>query len=92
MCQEVLVRDCQNKLRRVWSLVPKTQTKEESDLQCSQVQRQVCNSNSSDEVLNDIPEELCTVQQHARSKHDYSRGDGEEAADRHCHSERVPWM
>ena len=37
---------------------PKTQTKEESDLQCSQVQRQVCNS--SDKVFNDIPEKLCS--------------------------------
>ena len=43
-----------------WSLVSKTQTKEESDLQCSQVQRQVCNSNCNDEVFNYLPEEVCS--------------------------------
>ena len=38
----------------------KTQTKEESDHQCSQVQRQVCNSNCNDEVFNYLPEEVCS--------------------------------
>ena len=43
------------------------------------MQRQVCNSNSSDEVFNDIPEVLCVCSNMFRFKHDYSCGDGEEA-------------
>ena len=39
-------------------MVPMFQTKEESEYQRFQVQRQVCNSISSDEVFNDIPEVL----------------------------------
>merc|ERR1712137_653443 len=67
-CSEVPVQDCQQKARRVCSLVPSIETKEVSDRQCTTSQRsvcqpiskQVCNDvNEPRQVCNDLPEEVC---------------------------------
>ena len=67
-CSEVPIQDCQQKPRRVCSLVPSIETKEVSDRQCTTSQRnvcqpiskQVCNDvNEPRQVCNDVPEEVC---------------------------------
>merc|ERR1712243_138161 len=67
-CSEVPVQDCQQKARRVCSLIPSIETREISDRQCSTHQRnvcqpiskQVCNDvNELRQVCNDVPEEVC---------------------------------
>merc|ERR1711915_299001 len=67
-CSQAPSRNCQQKARRVCSLVPKIPTKEISDRQCSNhmryvchpISKQVCNDvNEPRQVCNDLPEEVC---------------------------------